>query len=181
MASEKILAAKQQYVADYAEAMKGSATFVFVSARGLTVEQDTAMRNELRANGVQYHVIKNTMLIRIFKELGFEGLDDTFKGPTAVAYSEDIIAPAKVIAKFAEDFEPLEIKSGIIDGKVSTKEDIIALSKVPDQKTLYSQVVFGMLYPFTKLAQLIKAVAEKDGEAAPAEEAPAAEPATTEA
>ncbi len=188
MASEKILTAKKQVVADLVASFKDAKTFVFVSARGLTVEQDTKMRAELREAGVKYQVIKNTMLRLAFKELGIEGLDDTFEGPTAVAYAEDIIAPAKVIAKFAEAYEPLEIKAGIIDGKVSTKEEVIELSKVPDTQTLYSQVVFGLLFPFTKLAMLVKAVAEKAEEnggaapvaEAPAEEAPAAEAAPAE-
>ena len=86
------------------------------------------------------------------------------------------------IAKFAEDFEPLEIKGGVIDGKAASVDEIVALSKVPDPETLYSQVVYGLLFPFTKLAMLVKAVAEKkqeeDGAPAPApaaEEAPAAE------
>ena len=132
----------------------------------------------------------------ILKELGIEGVDEYFAGPTAVAYSDEVVSPAKVIAKFADAYEPLEIKGGIIEGKVASKEEIITLSKVPDKETLYSQVVYGLLFPFTKLAMLVKAVAEKAQEeggevaaapaeeaAAPAEEAPAAEaePVTAEA
>ncbi|MBR6879978.1 MAG: 50S ribosomal protein L10 [Clostridiales bacterium] len=181
MPSEKILAAKKQVVADLVAEYKDAATFVFASSRGLTVEQDTNMRNELRKAGVKFSVVKNTTLRLVFKELGIEGLDDIFKGPTAVAYSNEVVAPAKVIAKFAESYEPLEIKGGIVEGKVASVEEIVALSKVPDKETLYSQVVFGLLFPFTKLAMLVKAVAEKAQEeggvaAAPAaEEAPAAE------
>ncbi len=190
MPSEKILAAKKQVVADLVEAFKGQATFVFASARGLTVAQDTEMRNELRKNGVKYQVIKNTTLRLVFKELGIEGLDDLLKGPTAVAYSEDVVAPAKVIAQYAEKIEVLEIKGGIIEGKVATQAEIVALSKVPDKQTLYSQVVYGLLFPFTKLAMLVKAVAEKAEEnggvvatEAPAveEAAPAVEEASAEA
>ena len=146
------------------------------------------MRRDLRNGNVKFQVIKNTVLRLTFKELGIEGLDEVFEGPTAVAYSDDVVAPAKIIAKYANDYEPMEIKGGIIDGKVATKEEIIALSKVPDPETLYSQVVYGLLFPFTKLAMLVKAVAEKkqeeDGAPAPAaaEEAPAAEaPAAEEA
>lgn len=182
MPSEKILAAKKQVVADLVEAYKDAATFVFVSARGLTVEQDTNLRNAFRAANVQYSVVKNTTLRLVFKELGIEGADEFFQGPTAVAYSTDVVAPAKIAAKFASDFEPLEIKGGVIEGKVADKAEIEALSKVPDKETLYSQVVFGLLFPFTKLAMLVKAVAEKAEEnggeipAAPvADEAPAAE------
>lgn len=177
MPSEKILAAKQQVVADLVESFKGATSFVFVSTRGLTVAQDTEMRNELRKNDVKLQVIKNTTLRLVFKELGIEGLDEIFVGPTAVAYSENLIAPAKVIAKYAESIDVLEIKGGIIEGKAASVDEVIALSKVPDKETLYSQVVYGMLFPMTKLAMLVKAVAEKaqeGGEAAPvAAEAPA--------
>ena len=187
MPSEKILAAKQQRVEDLTSELKGATTYVFVATRGLTVAQDTEMRSELRKNGVKFEVIKNTVLRRVFAELGFEGLDEVFKGPTAVGYSDDIIAPAKVLAKYAEDIEPMEIKGGIIDGKVASVNEVIALSKVPDPATLQTQVAYSLLFPFTKLAMLVKAVAEKKqeegGEAAPVA-APAAEaeaPAAVEA
>ena len=184
MPSEKILAAKQQRVEDLVSELKGATTYVFVATRGLTVAQDTEMRAELRKAGVKFAVIKNTVLRRVFAELGFEGLDEVFQGPTAVGYSEDIIAPAKVLAKFSEDFEPMEIKGGIIDGKVATVAEIVALSKVPDPTTLQTQVAYSLLFPFTKLAMLVKAVAEKKqeegGEAAPVA-APAAETAAVEA
>ena len=184
MPSEKILAAKQQRVEELVSELKGATTYVFVATRGLTVAQDTEMRSELRKNGVKFEVIKNTVLRRVFAELGFEGLDEVFEGPTAVGYSDDIIAPAKVLAKFSEDFEPMEIKGGIIDGKVATVAEIVALSKVPDPTTLQTQVAYSLLFPFTKLAMLVKAVAEKKqeegGEAAPVA-APAAETAAVEA
>ena len=187
MPSEKILAAKKQHVEDLTSALKGATTYVFVATRGLTVAQDTEMRAELRKAGVKFEVIKNTVLRRVFADLGFEGLDEVFKGPTAVGYSEDIIAPAKILAKYAEDIEPMEIKGGIIDGKVASVNEIIALSKVPDPATLQTQVAYSLLFPFTKLAMLVKAVAEKKqeegGEAAPVA-APAAEaeaPAAVEA
>ena len=188
MPSEKILASKQQNVADLAEAMKGAACYVFVSTRGLTVEQDTKLRAELRGAGVKFKVIKNTTLKRVFKELGIDGVDSMFEGPTAVGYSDEITAPAKILAKYAEDIEPMEIKGGIIDGKVASVAAVIALSKVPDVDTLRTQVAYSLLFPFTKLAMLVKAVAEnkqeEGGEAAPVAapaEAPAAEEAPAEA
>lgn len=184
MPSEKNLAAKQQRVEELVSELKGATTYVFVATRGLTVAQDTEMRSELRKAGVKFEVIKNTVLRRVFAELGFEGLDEVFEGPTAVGYSDDIIAPAKILAKFSEDFEPMEIKGGIIDGKVATVAEIVALSKVPDPTTLQTQVAYSLLFPFTKLAMLVKAVAEKKqeegGEAAPVA-APAAETAAVEA
>ena len=182
MPSEKILAAKQQRVEDLTSELKGATTYVFVATRGLTVAQDTEMRSELRKAGVKFEVIKNTVLRRVFAELGFEGLDDVFKGPTAVGYSDDIIAPAKVLAKYSKDIEPMEIKGGIIDGKVSSIDEVIALSQVPDPETLQTQVAYSLLFPFTKLAMLVKAVAEKkQEEGGEAVAAPAAEEVKAEA
>ena len=188
MPSDKILAAKQQRVEDLVSELKGATTYVFVATRGLTVAQDTEMRAELRKAGVKFEVIKNTVLRRVFADLGFEGLDDVFKGPTAVGYSDDIIAPAKVLAKYSKDIEPMEIKGGIIDGKVASIDEVIALSQVPDPETLQTQLAYTLLFPFTKLAMLVKAVAEKkqeDGGEAPVaaaeEAAPAAEEAPAEA
>lgn len=194
MPSEKILEAKKKIVADLVASYKEAQSFVFVDARGLTVEQDTALRTEMRKNGVCYKVVKNTTLNLVFKELGFDGLEEIFKGPTAVAYStEDLIAPAKVAKKFADGFEKLEIKGGIIEGKVATVAEVEALAAVPSKDVLLSQIVYALLFPITKLAMLTKATAEKlqeEGgvvaeapaeapaeEAAPAEEtAPAEEP-----
>lgn len=178
MPSEKILEAKKKIVADLVANYKEAQSFVFVDARGLTVEQDTALRSEMRKNGVCYKVVKNTTLNLVFKELGIEGLDEMFKGPTAVAYSkEDMMAPAKVSKKFADDFEKLTIKGGIIEGKVATVAEVEALAAVPSKDVLLSQIVYALLFPITKLAMLTKAAAEKleseGGVAAPAEEAPA--------
>ena len=178
MPSEKILEAKKKIVADLVANYKEAQSFVFVDARGLTVEQDTALRSEMRKNGVCYKVVKNTTLNLVFKELGIEGLDDMFKGPTAVAYSkEDMMAPAKVSKKFADDFEKLTIKGGIIEGKVATVAEVEALAAVPSKDVLLSQIVYALLFPITKLAMLTKAAAEKleaeGGVAAPAEAAPA--------
>ena len=183
MPSAKILAEKQERIAKLAEEMKGAESFVFVASRGLTVAQDTAMRKELRDNGVKYEVIKNTTLKRVFETLGIEGVSELFEGPTAVAYADNVTAPAKILAKYAKEYEPLEIKGGVISGKAASVNEIMTLAAIPDVETLYSQVVYGLLFPFTKLAMLVKAVAEKKEEeggapaAEAAAEAPAEEPA----
>ena len=188
MPSAKILAEKQERIAKLAEEMKDAQSFVFVASRGLTVAQDTAMRKELRDNGVKFEVIKNTTLKRVFETLGVEGVSDLFAGPTAVAYADNVTTPAKILAKYAKEYEPLEIKGGVISGKAASIDEIMTLAAIPDVETLYSQVVYGLLFPFTKLAMLVKAVAEKKEEeegapaAAPvAEEAPAAEAPAEEA
>ncbi len=189
MPSAKILAAKQERITKLAEEMKDAQSFVFVASRGLTVAQDTAMRKELRDNGVKYEVIKNTTLKRVFETLGIDGVSDIFEGPTAVAYADNVTTPAKILAKYAKEYEPLEIKGGVVAGKAASIDEIMTLASIPDVETLYSQVVYGLLFPFTKLAMLVKAVAEKKEEeggapaaeaAAPAEEAPAEAPAAEE-
>ena len=181
MPSEKILEAKKKIVADLVASYKEAQSFVFVDARGLTVEQDTALRTEMRKNGVSYKVVKNTTLNLVFKELGIEGLDEMFKGPTAVAYStEDMMAPAKVSKKFADDFEKLTIKGGIIEGKVATVAEVEALAAVPSKDVLLSQIVYALLFPITKLAMLTKAAAEKLEAEGGAAAAPAAEEAPAE-
>lgn len=181
MPSEKILEAKKKIVADLVASYKEAQSFVFVDARGLTVEQDTALRTEMRKNGVNYKVVKNTTLNLVFKELGIEGLDEMFKGPTAVAYSkEDMMAPAKVSKKFADDFEKLSIKGGIIEGKVATVAEVEALAAVPSKDVLLSQIVYALLFPITKLAMLTKATAEKLEAEGGAAAAPAAEEAPAE-
>ena len=181
MPSEKILEAKKKIVADLVADYKEAQSFVFVDARGLTVEQDTALRTEMRKNGVSYKVVKNTTLNLVFKELGIEGLDEMFKGPTAVAYStEDMMAPAKVSKKFADDFEKLTIKGGIIEGKVATVAEVEALAAVPSKDVLLSQIVYALLFPITKLAMLTKATAEKLEAEGGAAAAPAAEEAPAE-
>ena len=149
MPSEKILKSKQQYVADLAEQMKGAEAFVFVSARGLTVEQDTKMRAELRGAGVTYQVIKNSMLKRVFEELKIEGLENIFEGPTAVAYSNEVTAPAKILAKYAEDYEPLEIKGGVISGKAASVAEIVAFQGTRCRDSLQSGCI-RFAFPFYK-------------------------------
>ncbi|HOO61674.1 MAG TPA: 50S ribosomal protein L10 [Bacillota bacterium] len=181
MPSQKILDAKKQVVSNLVAEYKNAQSFVFVDARGLTVEEDTAMRAEFRKNNVKYNVLKNTTLSITFKELGVEGLDEDFKGPTAIAYStEDLIAPAKIAKQYADKYEKMTIKGGVIENKRASVDEVNTLASIPTKEVLCGQIVYGMLFPITKLAMLVKAVAEKqeaNGDAAPvaAEEAPVAE------
>ena len=162
MPSEKILDAKKEVVAALVADFKTAESFVFVDARGLTVLQDTAMRADLRKNNVKYQVIKNTTLSIIFKELGVEGAVEHFKGPTAVAFSsEDMIAPAKLMKQYADKFDKLSIKGGVLEGKSISTADVEALASVPSKEVLYSQLVYTLISPITKLAMAIKAIAEK--------------------
>ena len=166
MPSQKILLGKKKIVADLVAEFKAGKSFVFAEARGLTVFQDTGMRADLRKNNVKYSVIKNTTLIIVFKELGIEGVEDYFKGPTAIAFSkDDVVVSAKLMKQYADKYEKLNIKGGVIEGKVATAADINALASIPSKEVLYTQIVCGLISPITKLAMLLNSIAEKTEEA----------------
>ncbi len=112
-------------------------------------------------------VIKNSILSRAAEKAGLEGLGEVFTGPTAVAFSnEDVVAPAKIINDFAKDAKALEIKGGIIEGKVSSVEEIVALAKLPNREGLLSMLLSVLQAPIRNVAYAVKAVAEKEEDAA---------------
>ena len=190
MPNAKVLSEKQAVVAGLIETLKSSASGVLVNYEGITVAEDTALRNELRKAGVEYAVVKNTMVRRALDDTGLSELDDVLHGTTSLAVcKDDPIAPMRVINKFAKSLEGdrFVIKAGFMDGKVLPLADIAALAELPSKEVLQAQVLGMMLSPITSLAIVIKAIAEKGGvpaekteeapaaEAAPAEETPAAE------
>lgn len=135
--------------------------------RGLTVEEVTNLRKQLRDAGVEMKVIKNSILSRAAKKVGLDGLDEVFTGPTAVAFSnDDVVAPAKIIDEFAKDAKALEIKGGVIEGKVSSVEQITALAKLPNREGLLSMLLSVLQAPVRNVAYAVKAVAEKNEEVA---------------
>lgn len=161
MKQEK-LSQKEALVTEVAANLKDAKSVIVVDYLGLTVEQATAMRAELREQGATMKVIKNTVLRRAAEEAGLDGLEEFFVGPTAIAYSnEDPVAPAKVAAKFAKDVESVEIKGGIIEGKAATLEEIQELAKLPNRDGLLSMLVSVLQAPVRDFALAVKAVAEK--------------------
>lgn len=166
--SEASIAKKAELVDAVAEKMKAAVSIVVVDSRGLTVEQDTVLRRNLRESAVEFKVIKNSILRRAAEKTGLEGFDDIFTGPSAVAFSnEDVVAPAKIINDFAKDAEALEIKGGAIEGAVSTKEEIQALAALPNREGLLSMLLSVLQAPVRNVAYAVKAVAEsKDEDAA---------------
>ncbi len=194
MPNAKVLSEKQAIVAALEEKLKGAASGVLVDYKGITVAEDTALREELRKNDVDYAVVKNTLVRFALDDAGLQELDDVLHGTTALAVSkEDPIAPMRVINKFSKQFNGAKflIKAGFMDGKVLPMNDILALAELPSKDVLQAQVLGTMLAPITSLAIVLKAIAEKGGgaaavavkpaaeEAAPAAEAPA--PAAEEA
>lgn len=163
--SEAIIAKKAAIVEEVTEKFKTAASVVIVDYRGLTVDEVTRLRKQLRDANVEIRVIKNSILSRAAKAASLEGLDEVFTGPTAVAFSnEDVVAPAKIIDEFSKEAKALEIKGGIIEGKVSTLEEVTALAKLPSREGLLSMLLSVLQAPVRNVAYAINAVAEKDSE-----------------
>ena len=165
--SEAAIAKKETLVQAAAEKFESAASVVIVDYRGLTVEEVTNLRKQLRDAGVEMKVIKNSILSRAAKKVGLDGLDEVFTGPTAVAFSnDDVVAPAKIIDEFAKDAKALEIKGGVIEGKVSSVEQITALAKLPNREGFLSMLLSVLQAPVRNVAYAVKAVAEKNEEVA---------------
>ena len=180
MPNAKVLSEKQAIVAALVEDLKAANSGVLVDYKGITVAEDTALRHELRENGVEYAVVKNTLLRRALDDVNLGELDEVLNGTTSMAISkEDPIAPMRIVNKYAKQMgDRFNIKAGFMDGKVLPLDDVFALAELPSKDALLGQVLGMMLAPITSLAIVIKAIAEKDGQpaaAAPAEEASAAE------
>lgn len=177
MPSEKVLQEKQAYVDQLAEKLSKSVAGVVVSYQGITVEDDTKLRRDLREAGVDYAVVKNTMLRRANDKAGLNGLDPVLEGTTALAVSDsDYVAAAKILCGYAEKSETFKIKAGFIDGEVIDTARVLELSKLPSKEGLLSMLLSVLNGPIRGLAVALNAIVEKDGgvEEAPAEEAPAA-------
>ena len=177
---------KKPIVEEISESIKDAQSVVLVDYRGLTVEQDTKLRKELRDAGIIYKVYKNTMMNFAFKGTDFEQLADQLEGPSAIAISkDDATAPARVIAKFAKTAPALEIKAGVVEGTLYDAKGMEAVAKIPSREELLSKLLGSIQSPITNFARVMNQLAEKGGaseaapvaeEAAPAvEETPAAE------
>ena len=184
MPNAKILNENKAVVEQLTETLKSASSGVLVDYKGITVAEDTALRQELRENGVEYSVVKNTLVRFAINNVGMEELDEVLNGTTSLAVSkDDPIAPMRIINKYSKQMgDRFNIKAGFMDGKVIPLADVAALAELPSKDALLGQVLGMMLAPITSLAIVIKAIAEKNGEAAPAaeeaapaEEAPAAE------
>ena len=160
MPNEKVLEAKKAQVVQIAEAIQNAATGVLIDYRGLTVEEDTKLRNDLRAAGVKYFVVKNTLLRLAANQVGLEELDSILHGPTALAVSEDPVAPAKILFDFAKGNDKVEIKSGFMDGKVMSMDELTTLAKTPSKDALIAKIMGSLNAPVSNLVRLLNTIAE---------------------
>ena len=178
MPNAKVLSEKQAIVAELTEKIQKATSGVIVNYKGITVEEDTALRKECRESNIDYAVVKNTLLRFAFKNTGLSDLDEVLNGTTSLALCDDAVAPARVMANYADKLkDKFEIKGGFMDGKPVDMATINRLASIPALPVLQAQVLGTMLAPITGLAVVLKQIAEKNGAPAEvaAEEAPAAE------
>lgn len=156
MASEKIIEQKKQAVNELAEKLKAAKGIVFTDYRGLTVEQDTRLRKEMREAGIEYKVIKNSIARYAVKESKLEGLEEMLLGPTAMAINnEDSIISAKITSKFAKEFKLFEIKGGAVEGAVMDVEGIMKIATLPSKEELIAKMLGSMNAPITGLVTVL--------------------------
>ena len=166
---------KQPIVEEISANIKDAQSVVLVDYRGLTVEQDTRLRKEMREAGITYKVYKNTMMNFAFKGTDCEALVPYLEGPSAMALSTtDATAPARIINNFAKTAPALEIKGGIVEGIAYDAKGIGEIANIPSREVLLSKLLGSIQSPVTNFARVIKQIAEKDGGQA-ADEAPAAD------
>lgn len=208
MPSVKVLEEKKAIVAALVERLNNSVTGVLVSYKGINVADDTALRKELREAGVQYTVVKNTLLSRACEEANLTGLQGNLEGTTALATSdEDYAAAARILNNYAKKSKTFELKGGYLDGEVVDMATIERIAKLPTRDVLLANVLGAFQAPIASFARAVQAIVDKGGveacvvaeeaaeapaqeaapveeapvEAAPAEEAPAEEAPATEA
>lgn len=178
MPSQKVLEQKQQIVAELAERIQGSVAGVIVDYKGITVEDDTKLRKELREAGVKYTVVKNTLIKRAAEKAGLNGVDDVLNGTSAIATSaEDYVAAARILQKFADKHESFAVKTGYLDGEVISLEKIQSLAKLPSREVLLANVLGAFQAPIASFARAVQAIVDKSGEEVPAAETAEAAPA----
>ena len=144
MANKLILEKKAETVNEIASKIKDSAGVVFIDYRGLTDEEITSLRKSLRENNADVKVYKNTLTKRALDSLNIT-LDECVVGPSALVYSEDAVAPIKVVTNFAKDHEALSVKGGLVDGKVSSLEELAQLATIPSRDGLLTMLAGSMI------------------------------------
>ncbi len=167
MPNASVLEMKQQQVAALSEKIANSITGVVVDYKGINVADDTALRKELRENGVEYFVVKNTILGRAIAGTDLEEMKSVLEGTTAIALSkDDYTAAARILCNFAEKHDNFKVKSGFLDGKVIDVATIDSLAKLPSKEVLLATVCSVFQAPIAAFARAVQAIVDKDGEAA---------------
>ena len=166
MPSKKILTEKQAYVAELKEKLDGSVAGVVVDYKGITVADDTKLRRELREAGVEYAVVKNTMLRLAIQDTDLAGMAEALSGSTAIAISkEDPIAAARILNKYAESTKgKFSLKTGYMEGEVLALDELTAIAKLPDYKGMLSMFAGALTSTLSGLAVAMQAYVDKQEE-----------------
>src|SRR5690606_14371547 len=160
-----VLEQKKQIVQEIADKFTESQTSVVVDYRGLDVSQVTELRKQLREEGIEFHVYKNTMTRRATESVELGELNEVLVGPTAIAFSkDDVVAPARILNNFAKENEELEIKGGVIEGKVASLEQIKELADLPNHEGMVSMLLSVLQAPIRNFAYAVKSVADQKEE-----------------
>ena len=153
---------KEAKVAEIKEKLEKANSVVLSQYQGLTVEEDTVLRKNLREAGVEYKVYKNTLVILAAKELGLEGIVEYLEGPVAIAFGyEDVTVAARVLNDFAKDHKKLELKAGIVEGEIYDTDKIKQLATIPSKEVLIAKLLGSFKAPLSNLAYLLNAIKEK--------------------
>ncbi|ASA24387.1 50S ribosomal protein L10 [Paenibacillus donghaensis] len=167
MANANVIQAKQDAVDVVTGKLQGSITTVVADYRGLNVAQVTELRKQLREAGVDFQVLKNTLLRRATAAAELTELDAVLTGPTAVAFSEtDAVIAAKILNDFAKKNEALKLKGGVVEGRVIDADQLKALAELPSRDGLLSMLLSVLQAPMRNFALAVKAVAEKEEQSA---------------
>lgn len=147
---------KEQVVADLKDKLSRASSVVLTDYRGLNVAEMTELRRMLREAGVEYKVVKNTLTLIAARDTGLEGLEKYLTGPTALAFGvEDPVAPAKLLSKFAKNHKNLEIKGGVLQGRVIDLDGVKSLADLPPKEVLLAQVLAGMQAPISGIVNVL--------------------------
>ena len=166
MPSEKILEQKKKVVSELADTLSSSVAGVIVDYKGITVDEDTKLRKELREAGVYYAVVKNTLLRLAIGDSELKEIDDVLNGTTAIAISKtDHTAAARILCKYAEGHDNFKVKSGFLEGKVVDIATIESLAKLPTREVLLATVCNAFNAPIAAFARAVQAIVDKDGSA----------------
>lgn len=157
--------AKQQTVDEIADRLTRSKSTIITDYRGLTVAEVTELRRQLREAGVEYQVLKNTMTRRAAQQASVSGLEELLKGPNAIAFGfDDVVVPAKVLFNFARTHKALELKGGIVEGKVISAQEVANLATLPSREGLLSMLLSVLQAPMRNFAYAVKQIAEQQAD-----------------
>jgi len=171
MPKAEVIAKKQAAVAELSEKLSKSVSGVVVNYQGITVEDDTKLRSDMRKAGIDYKVYKNSISSRACEAAGYGALSPNFNGMTAIAISyKDEVAPAKILKEYADKIESFNILAGYVNGEVIDKNGVLALADIPSKEALVVRVMGSLLSSLYSLAWGLQAIIDKNGEGAPAAE-----------